>query len=131
MDSPADSATSERKKPTMAPARTTRQSHDARVRFWRVFVVSVFFAIILSANLFVGATILFGNIWAQVSAEKDTTSSKTARITRPLLDGTFCRHMVIDNSSGNTIEDRVARCDSINGKPKKIQARTEFTWGGR
>ena len=44
---------------------------------------------------------------------------------------TFLPWQVIDNSSGNTIEDRVARCDSINGKPKKIQARTEFTWGGR
>ena len=130
MDRPVDIVASDRERPAIAPARAARHAREARIKFWRVFVVLSFFIVVLSANLFVGAVVVFGNMRAQANTESAAASGKIARVTRPLLDGTFCRYTVFDNNTANTIEDRVERCDSPHDKPK-IRTKSEFSWGGR
>jgi hypothetical protein len=110
--------------------RAARHSRDARIRFWRVFIVAAFFAVVLSANLFVGAAVMFGSIRANADAENAAASNKTARMTRALLDGTFCRYTVFDNNSAQAIEDRIERCDLAGNKPK-LKSKAEFSWGGK
>ena len=130
MDGPVDSEQFGREKPAIAAARAARHARETRTKFWRVFVVSSFFVVVLGANLFVGAVVVFGNIRAQATAASDAANGQIARVTRPLLDGTFCRYTVFDNNTSNTIEDRVERCDAPRGKPK-IRVKSEFTWGGK
>jgi hypothetical protein len=130
MDRPVDGVEAGQISAAIARGMAARHARDGRVRFWRLVVVSAFFAVVLSANLFVGAVVVFGNMRVQANAEKAATNGQIARVTRPLLDGTFCRYTVFDNNTANTIEDRVERCDSPRGKPK-IRAKSEFTWGGK
>jgi len=92
-------------------AKTARQAYETRIRFWRVCIVWTFFAAVLSANLYVGATVVIGNIRAHSGADTLAAFNKTGRTTRPLLDGTFCRNIVIDSKTSNTIDDRIERCD--------------------
>jgi hypothetical protein len=129
MDTLADGTEAGGKPAAMVREMAARHARETRTKFWRVFVVSSFFVIVLGANLFVGAVVVFGNIRAQSTAANDAATGKTARVTRPLLDGTFCRYTVFDSNTSNTLEDRVERCDAPRGKPK-IRARSEFTWGG-
>ena len=110
--------------------RQLRQQQEARVRFWRLFVVVTFFVIALSGNLFIGAMVFhraFGNpfTWGQTPEP-----TPTAQIRRPLLDGTFCRNITFDNNTAHAITDRVERCDAAAAK-QKVRTRTQFSWGGR
>ncbi|MBI5909291.1 MAG: hypothetical protein HY848_05000 [Betaproteobacteria bacterium] len=109
--------------------RAARQQREARVRFWRVVAVSSFFIVALGANLYVGAVVVvgkFGNPFASAKA----ANGQTAQIRRPLLDGTFCRNIVFDNSTAKSIEDKVERCDKVPNQPKG-RIKTQFSWGGR
>ncbi len=109
--------------------RAARQQREARIRFWRVFAVSSFFIVALGANLYVGAVVLMGNFGNPFVIDKAPLSS-TAQIKRPLLDGTFCRNIVFDNTTAHAIEDKVERCDKTANQPKG-RTRTQFSWGGK
>ena len=109
--------------------RTVRKSHEARVKYWRVFVVTAFFAVIVGANLFVGAVVIFGKMQTQARAEQAATAARaTCKISWPMLDGVFCRTVVFDNKSAESVEDKVERCDQPGlapGRPRQ----TQFVWG--
>jgi hypothetical protein len=109
--------------------RAARQQHEARLRFWRVFAVSSFFVAALGANLYIGAVVMMGNFGNPFAVSK-APLGQTAQIKRPLLDGTFCRNIVFDNTTSHAIEEKIERCDKKADQPKG-RARTQFSWGGR
>ena len=109
--------------------RAARQQREARLRFWRVFAVSSFFVVALGANLYIGAVVMMGNFGNPFAVSK-APLTPTAQIKRPLLDGTFCRNIVFDNTTSHAIEEKVERCDKTASQPK-VRVRTQFSWGGR
>lgn len=112
--------------------RETRQQHEKRVRFWRVFVVAVFFAIALSGNLFIGAAVLQRNFDRLFTWGSDAHFTPTGMMKRPLLDGVFCRSIVFDNETGQSVTDKVERCDGGPRTPNYERAAPpQFKWGGR
>jgi hypothetical protein len=111
-------------------SRTARRLHQARIRFWRDFVVSSYFVGVFGAVLFIGAVLMVGNFREPDRLEKSVAHGQTAQITRPLLDGTFCRHIVFDNTTAQSIEDKVERCEQPDSKPR-AKRKTAFSWGGR
>ena len=129
MGTTVDTAEAGQETPGIKSARVARQLREARIRFWRVFVVSSFFVVVLGANLFIGAVVMMGNLRTQVSADKTESNGQTARVRRPLPDGTLCRNIVFDNKTSQTISDKVERCDQGVVKPK-VRSKTQFSWGG-
>ena len=109
--------------------RTARRAHEARVKYWRVFVVTAFFAVIVGANLFVGGVLVLSKMESRSQAEEAAIAAHaTAKISRPMLDGVFCRTMVFDNKSAEAVENKIERCD----QPGRAQARPrqgQFVWG--
>ena len=75
--------------------RDQRRAHEARIKFWRVLIVSTFFVIVLGGNLFVGAVLMFKG--PHTATTETPASFRIDRITFPLLNGVFCRHILIDN----------------------------------
>lgn len=47
---------------------------------------------------------------AQSSIPED---GRTVQIRRPLRDDTFCRSIIYDNQTSQSIEDKVKRCDKL------------------
>jgi hypothetical protein len=110
--------------------RAARHSRAARVRFWRVFAVSSFFVIVLGAGLFTGAVVVMRNYGSPFASDKAAAHIATAQFRRPLLDGTFCRNIVFDNATSQSIMDKVERCDGTPGTPG-VRSRSQFSWGGK
>jgi hypothetical protein len=82
----------------LAAARSARDLHrtrETRIKFWRVLIVSTFFVIVLGGNLFVGAVLMFKG--PHTATTETPASFRIDRITFPLLNGVFCRHILIDN----------------------------------
>jgi hypothetical protein len=115
------------RKPSVISRRRARKSHDARVKFRRVAGISAFYIAVLGANLYIGAVVVLGNMHTHDRAQQMADSVKTARFTRPLLDGTFCRTIVFDNKSAETVADKVDRCDGSDRGKRGLS----FTWGGQ
>ena len=107
--------------------RKLRHAREKRAGFWRVSVVSIFFIVVLIANLFVGAIVVVG----AMHREADTAALMIGRATIPTLDGVFCRHVLFDNRTAATKEDKVSRCDDRDDNKPKPRARATFSWGGR
>ena len=99
--------------------RAARQSRELQ----RGFLVTVFFAVVLGANLLIGAVVVFRGMQSQFGAEGP--AAHTTKITRPMLDGTFCRNVVLDNRSAQTITDKVELCGP------RSSGKSEFSWGGK
>lgn len=122
----ADSAAG-RKKLMLRVARLRREK---RIRFWRVFAVSSFFVVALGANIYVGAMVMTGNFGAAFKPGTFTPPERTAQIRRPLLDGTFCRNITFDNTTAQSVEDKVERCDNRRHGPNyPVRSQSQFTWG--
>ena len=109
--------------------RAARRQREARIRFWRVFAVSSFFVVALGANLYIGAVVMMGNFGNPFAVSK-APLGLTAQIKRPLLDGTFCRNIVFDNTTSHAIEEKIERCDK-KADQRRGRERTQFSWGGR
>jgi hypothetical protein len=107
--------------------RKLRRSREARTGFWRVSIVSAFFVAVLIANLFVGAVVVVGAF----RKEPDSTSTAIGRATIPTLDGVFCRHVVFDNRTAETKEDKVSRCDDRDDAKSRRRSKSTFSWGGQ
>jgi hypothetical protein len=106
------------------------RTREARIRFWRVLIVSVFFVLVIGGNAILGAVVVIGNMQENAKAEVAAAEKrKSGRISRPMLDGVFCRTTVFNNKSGEAQEDRIERCD--DGSPASHTSRTEFVWGGK
>ncbi len=111
------------------PRRSEHQVHEARVKFWRVTIVTSFFAILIGGSLVAGAVTMIGNSQSQ-SREALAAKYKTAKISRPMLDGVFCRNLTLDNQTGLMVEDKVERCELGKVQPTR-PGQTQFVWGGR
>ena len=107
--------------------RELRRSREARTRFWRASIVSTFFIAVLIANLFVGAVVVVGAF----RKEPDTASIAIGRATIPTLDGVFCRHVLFDNRTAETKEDKISRCDDRDDVRSRRRAGSIFSWGGQ
>ncbi len=101
-----------------------------RAEFWREFGVSAFFLTALAANLFILAVVTIGKIRAESPEIHVTEPAMTAKVRRPMLDGTFCRSIVFDNTSGQTVEDKVERCDIYNSSSNS-RSRSMLNWYGK
>jgi hypothetical protein len=113
------------------PRRAGHQEREARVRFWRVVIVTSFFAVLIGGSLLAGAVAMIGSRQNQSRAE-DAAKHATAKISRPMLDGVFCHYLVFDNNSGQSIEDKVERCDKDSvAAAQRRPGQTQFVWGGR
>jgi hypothetical protein len=113
--------------------RVARMQREKRVRFWRAFAVTLFFAVALSGNLFIGAAVLQRNFDKLFTWSSEEHFTPTGRMKRPLLDGVFCRNIVFDNTTGQSVTDKVERCDGGPRTPNYEQrtAPPQFKWGGR
>lgn len=110
--------------------RSAIRAREARIKYWRVVIVSVFFAIVIGGNLILGATVLIGNMQEKAKLESAAVEKrKTGKISRPMLDGVFCRTTVFNNKTGEAEEEKIERCD--DGTPATRTTRTEFVWGGK
>ena len=119
-------AQEQRKLPALKSRHAARRARDARLKFWRIAAVSVFYAAVLGANLYLGTVVVLGKMHAHDTAQQLPASIKTARFTQPLLDGTFCRTVVFDNKTADTVVDKIARCDE---DASKSTSGTQFRWG--
>ena len=116
--------------PMPPESRSAIRAREARIKYWRVFIVAVFFAIVNGGNMIVGATVLIGNMRETARLEVAAADNrKTGKISRPMLDGVFCRTTVFDNKTGEAQEDKIERCDG--GAPANRVVKTEFVWGGK
>jgi hypothetical protein len=110
-----------------ASGRALRRAHDARVKFWRVAIVSGFFAVVLGANLIIGGVLV---VKALSSHSSQTTGyTRIGRVTFPMLDGVFCRRVLYDNKTGQTTTDKISRCDDHKARPQTSSK--NFNWGGQ
>ncbi len=103
------------------------QTLEARTKFWRIVIVITLFAVLVSGGLLTGAAGVFAMIQSHFKTEDLTAKYKTARISRPMLDGVFCHRLVLDNKTGKSIEDKIERCDAESVAPRRGQ--TQFVWG--
>lgn len=111
--------------PAQGPAmpRTRGPStRDRRIAIVRILIVTAFFAVVLSANLFVGGVVLVGGL----NEESGLGKYRVGHMTFPLLDGTFCRHVLFDNETLQTEEDKVSACVDIT--PPRPGHRSRFNW---
>jgi hypothetical protein len=133
MDATVDLAEAGLDTPATKSLRAARQLREARIHFWRLFAVSSFFVIVLGANLYVGLIMVIGNIQGRASFEKPAAPGHTAQVRMPLLDGTFCRNIVLDNDTSLSIEDKIERCEQPSRKAlvPATRSKTQFSWGGR
>jgi hypothetical protein len=106
--------------------RELRHAREARTKIWRVSVVAIFFAVVLGANLFVGATLMLKAL--RVQAGETAASTRIGRVSFPMLDGVFCRHVLFDNTTAEATEDRVSRCDDDRARERPGRT-TSFNWG--
>lgn len=109
--------------------RALRRTRAARTQFWQTVLVSSFIALVLGANLFIGAVVVFGAVKSQFQSKDRPADVRTGHFTQFMLDGTFCRTVVFDNKSAETIYDKVALCDK-SVRSSGSGGRTRFNWGG-
>lgn len=103
--------------------RDALRRQETRVRRVRVLIVSAFFAVVMGANLYLGAVVVMGSL----RAEKDPkAATRSAIVSRTLLDGTFCRAIMYDNELAQTTSDKVVPCEEL--RPRR-RGNTMFNWG--
>ena len=113
---------------TLEARRTISRSNEARVQFWHVTVVTIFFVVVLGASLFLGTVMVIGTFHGGDPTSELMSNGRAGRIARTLRDGTLCHYMVFDNKTAQTIEDRIGRCDENRPKPK-VEKPATFSWG--
>ena len=110
--------------------RSAIREREARTKYWRIVIVSVFFAVVIGGNIILGAVVLIGNMQETAKAEVAAAEKrKSGKISRPMLDGVFCRTTVFNNKTGEAQEDKIERCDDAT--PAGRNYKTEFVWGGK
>ena len=114
--------------PPLRAQRNAYQSREARIKFWRIVIVTVFFVVLIGGNLIGGASFIIEKIQDHFKTADPGAKYRTAKISRPMLDGVFCHNLVLDNQTGRSIEDKIVRCDASNLIPSRGQ--TQFIWGG-
>jgi hypothetical protein len=108
--------------------RALNRSKEVRAQFWHVTIAACFFVVIIGTSLFLGTVMIIGTFGASDPSNDLTTSGRAGRFARTLRDGTLCHYMVFDNTTAQTVEDRIGRCDENKPKPKQERPAT-FIWG--
>jgi hypothetical protein len=131
MDLPySPSGNAKASKSSSPESREAIRAREARIKFWRIVIVSTFFAIVIGGNMILGAVVFIGNMQETAKAEVAAAERrKSGKISRPMLDGVFCRTTVFNNKSGEAQEDKIERCD--DGSPAARSLKSEFVWGGK
>jgi hypothetical protein len=131
MDLPyTESGNAKASKSSPPDRRNAIRAREARIKYWRVLIVSTFFAVVIGGNMIFGAVVVIGNMQETAKAEAAAAEKrKSGRISRPMLDGVFCRTTVFNNRSGEAQEDKIERCD--DGTPAGRASKSEFVWGGK
>ncbi len=91
-------------------------------------VIGIFASVLGSGFIDVAETKIQA-IWTVLTADRSLPVVHTAKISRPMLDGTFCHTTVFDASSSQTIEDKVEFCDQRR-QTSIAKPRAEFAWPG-
>ena len=112
--------------PDLQDRRAALRRQEARIKMVRVAVVTAFFALLIGANLYVGAVMLFGSWQTRSDNALTAASTRTGVVSRSMLDGTFCRAMSYDNELAHITADKIVRCEDIS--PRR-RGRTSFSWG--
>lgn len=106
------------------------RTREARTKYWRVLIVSMFFALVIGGNMILGAVVVIGNMQETAKSEVAAVEKrKTGKISRPMLDGVFCRTTVFNNKTGEAQEEKIERCD--DGSPAGRSLKTDFVWNGK
>lgn len=113
--------------PGASSGRGGRRVREARIKYWRVIIVSAFFVLLLGSSLLAGAVLIVKTL--RTASDETAASMRIGRMTFPMLDGVFCRHVLIDNETAQTKEEGISRCDD-----RAVRSRhhsSTFSWGGR
>jgi hypothetical protein len=130
MDLPYSMSGNARPHIKLAAHQDATRAREARTRFWRILIISVFFTIVIGGNIILGTVVVIGNMQEAAKAEIAAVEKrKSGKISRPMLDGVFCRTTVFNNASGEAQEDKIERCD--DGAPAARSLKSEFIWGGK
>jgi hypothetical protein len=113
--------------PGARSGRDRRRAREARIKYWRVSIVSAFFVLLLGGSLFVGAVLIVKAL--RTATAETAASTRIGRMTFPLFDGVFCRHVLIDNKTAQTKEEKISRCDGRDAASSR--GGSTFSWGGR
>jgi hypothetical protein len=114
---------------SLGPQRLSYRAREARLKFWRVTIITSFFAVLFGGSLLAGAATVIGKMQNQSHAAA-AARYRTGIISRPMLDGVFCHTLVLDNNSGQAVEDKVEHCDADSNSPARAR-KTEFVWGAQ
>jgi len=114
--------------PSVKTRRAARRARTRRLEFWQSVLLSTFVALVIGVNLFIGAVVVFGSFKSQLVTHNEPAKVRTGRMTEMLLDGTFCRTVVFDNKSAETIKDKVDLCDQ-SFKFTGGAGKSRFNWG--
>lgn len=114
--------------PSIQSRRAARRARAVRLEFWQTALLSTFIALVIGANLFIGAVVVFGTFRSQLKTYNEPAAVRTGRMTQLLLDGTFCRTVVFDNKSAETVKDKVELCDE-SVRYGGDGGKSRFNWG--
>jgi hypothetical protein len=92
-----------------------------------IITTSLLFVLFASA-LMVGGHAAIGPLLRSANAARNAAGNGDVVYTMP--DGTFCRHMSIDNLTGEISGGAVERCASRIGDERPLGP-SRFEWGGR
>jgi hypothetical protein len=115
-----------------AAALRARRHKQSRVRerraiMMRVAIACTAFALLVALGWYIGTQA------PHASEQQETTAAKVAakrvgRIVFELPDGTNCRYVDFDNTTGRTGAEATAVCEDVDRK-RPAQPTTAFSWG--
>lgn len=95
-------------------------------------VVFSLFLVLLAAALLIGGHAVIDPMLQTAADERG--AKRVGEIVYAMPDGTFCRHLLFDNTTGELIERSVQQCahDHLQDRvPDRVRAAIGFAWGGR
>ena len=79
----------------------------------------------IGGNIILGAVVLIGNMQETAKAEVAAAEKrKSGKISRPMLDGVFCRTTVFNNKTGAMAESTTNWADPFQGAQMGMGRRT-------
>jgi hypothetical protein len=110
--------------PVRKPLRVRQD--DQRANSLGMIIITSMLFVLFAAALMVGGHAAFVPLLRSAIGVQGTNGSGEALYTMP--DGTFCRHMSIDNVTGQVIEGAIERCPGRIGDVRPGPA-SRFEWG--
>ena len=108
------------------PSRATLK--DDRARSSRIAIVSSLFLAFVAAALLVGGHAAIDPLLQTAVDVREANGTGDVVYTMP--DGIFCRHMSVDNATGEVSGGGVERCTSNIARERPRTMRRNFDWGG-